>query len=179
MAYPGKKRKMYETPRLPWQATRIAEESELVKKYGLRNKRELWKTYSTLRKYRREARGLLAEINEPGKVGDYARSESKNVLGKLSKIGLLKKNAELDEILSLGVEDLLERRLQTLVHRNALANSAKQARQFIVHGHVAVAGRKINIPSYTVLKDEESNIGYYVGSPITQAQKEPIAQKKG
>ncbi len=170
MAYPGKKRKMYETPRLPWQAMRMTEEAELVKKYGLRNKRELWKAYSTLRKYRREARKLLAEITEPGEVGDYARSESKNVLGKLSKIGLLKKNAELDEILALGIEDLLERRLQTLVHKRALANSAKQARQLIVHGHVAVAGRKITVPSYTVLKDEESKIEYYAGSPIAQKE---------
>lgn len=170
MAYPGKNRKMYDTPRHPWQAIRMTEEAGVVKKYGLRNKRELWKAHSILRKHRREARKLLAETSERGERGDHARAESKNVLGKLSRMGLLKKNAELDEILALEIEDLLERRLQTLVYRKGLANSTKQARQLIVHGHIAVAGRKITVPSYTVLKDEESKIGYYVGSSIAQKE---------
>lgn len=170
MAYPGKNRKMYETPRRPWQAIRMAEEAGLVKKYGLRNKRELWRAHSMLKKHRQEARKLLAEITEPSEGGDHARAESKNVLEKLSKMGLLKKNAELDEILALGIEDLLERRLQTLVHRRGLANSTKQARQLIVHGHIAVAGRKTTVPSYTVRKYEESKIEYYVGSSIAQKE---------
>ena len=124
-----------------------------------------------LKKHRQEARKLLAEITEPSEGGDHARAESKNVLEKLSKMGLLKKNAELDEILALGIEDLLERRLQTLVHRRGLANSTKQARQLIVHGHIAVAGRKITVPSYTVRKYEESKIEYYVGSSIAHLRK--------
>jgi small subunit ribosomal protein S4 len=44
----------------------------------------------------------------------------------------------------------------------------KQSRQFIVHGHISVNGRKTTIPSYMVLKAEEEAIGYYVGSPITK-----------
>ena len=171
MAYPGKNRKIYDKPRRPWHAIRMAEEAELIKKYGLRNKRELWRAHSILRKHRREARKLLAEITETSEGGDHAREESKNVLRKLSKMGLLKTNAELDEILALEIEDLLERRLQTLVHRRSLSNSTKQARQLIVHGHIAVAGRKITVPSYTVSKDEESKIEYYVGSSIAQKEK--------
>jgi small subunit ribosomal protein S4 len=44
----------------------------------------------------------------------------------------------------------------------------KQARQFIVHGHISLNGRKINVPSYMVLKAEEETISYYIGSPITK-----------
>jgi len=44
----------------------------------------------------------------------------------------------------------------------------KQARQFIVHGHISLNGRKITVPSYMVLKAEEDTISYYVGSPITR-----------
>ena len=49
MGYPGKNRKSYDTPKHPWQAARIAAEVELVKKYGLRNKREVWKAHSDLK----------------------------------------------------------------------------------------------------------------------------------
>jgi small subunit ribosomal protein S4 len=68
VGYPGKARKQYERPSHPWQASRITEEVELVKKYGLRNKRELWKAESILRKYRRKARELLAELSAAGRA---------------------------------------------------------------------------------------------------------------
>ena len=50
---------------------------------------------------------------------------------------------------------LLERRLDTVVHRGGLASSRPQARQLVLHGHVQVNGRKVNIPSFQVgLNDE-------------------------
>ena len=170
MGYPGKNRKTYEPPSHPWQATRMSDEVALVKEYGLRNKRELWKVHSILRRYRRGARKLRAELTEVGKKGESAKSTSKKLLEKLSKMKLSKKGA-LDEILALKIEDILERRLQTLVYRQGLANSTKHARQLITHGHITIAGRKVTIPSYVVLDDEESQIGYYVGSPITMQAK--------
>lgn len=169
MGYPGKARKQYETPRHPWQITRITEEVELIKKYGLRNKRELWKAESILRKYRRKARDLLAELSAiKGKDerNAMAELEAKNIITRLQRMGILKQNATLDDILALKVEDILERRLQTQVYRQGLARTIKQARQFIVHGHISVGGRKITIPSYIVPKAEETAISYYVGSPL-------------
>ncbi|MFQ5664198.1 MAG: 30S ribosomal protein S4 [Terriglobia bacterium] len=50
---------------------------------------------------------------------------------------------------------LLERRLDTVVHRSGLASSRAQARQLVLHGHVRVNGRKVNIPSYLVKVNEE------------------------
>lgn len=41
---------------------------------------------------------------------------------------------------------LLERRLDTVVQRAGLASSRAQARQLVLHGHVRVNGRKVNIP---------------------------------
>ena len=81
---------------------------------------------------------------------------------------MLKSESKLEDILALKIEDLLERQLQTIVMRKGFATSMKQARQFIVHGHIAVNGRKITIPSYMVLKAEEDALGYYVGSSITK-----------
>jgi len=43
MGKPKFSRKKYETPSHPWQEDRIKAENELVKKYGLKNKKEVWK----------------------------------------------------------------------------------------------------------------------------------------
>jgi small subunit ribosomal protein S4 len=50
---------------------------------------------------------------------------------------------------------MLERRLDNVVYRAGLASSRAQARQFVLHGHVLVNGRKVNIPSYLVNVGEE------------------------
>lgn len=43
---------------------------------------------------------------------------------------------------------ILESRLDNLVYRIGFASSIRQARQMVVHGHVVVNGKKIDIPSY-------------------------------
>ena len=45
---------------------------------------------------------------------------------------------------------MLERRLDNVVYRMGLATSRAEARQLVRHGHIEVAGRKVNIPSYQV-----------------------------
>ncbi len=45
---------------------------------------------------------------------------------------------------------LLEQRLDNVVYRLGLARTRRQARQFVVHGHIRVNGKKVDIPSYSV-----------------------------
>jgi small subunit ribosomal protein S4 len=52
----------------------------------------------------------------------------------------------------------LERRLDNVVYRLGFAISRRQARQLVRHGHVAVDGRKVNIPSYEISAGEEITI---------------------
>ena len=52
----------------------------------------------------------------------------------------------------------LERRLDAVVYRIGLGMSRRQARQLVRHGHVAVNGRKVNIPSYQISVGEEISI---------------------
>jgi small subunit ribosomal protein S4 len=52
----------------------------------------------------------------------------------------------------------LERRLDNVVFRLGFAQSRRQARQLVRHGHVAVNNRKVNIPSYQVSPGEEISI---------------------
>ena len=45
---------------------------------------------------------------------------------------------------------LLERRLDNVVYRLGLATTRRQARQLVNHGHIAVDGKRVDIPSYEV-----------------------------
>ena len=76
----------------------------------------------------------------------------------LSRIGLVEQSSTLDDVLNLQVNDLLLRRLQTIVHKKLNFKTPYQARQAIVHGHVMIEDNIITIPSYIVKTEEESKI---------------------
>jgi len=139
-------------------------EKELSKKYGLKNKTEIWKARAELRRYRRHARHLQAKLG----TGDpQAVKESQELLEKLSRLGILYgEDVDLNSILGLEVESMLARRLQTIVYLKGMANSMEQARQFIVHGHIAIDGRKVTVPGYLVRKSEEETLSYFYNSPL-------------
>ncbi len=166
MGFPGKNRKSYDTPKHPWQAARMAGELELVKKYGLRNKKELWKAHSILKRYRYDARRLLAESAEAELTG-HNKTEVDQILARLIRYSILGSDSDVDDILGLQTDAILERRLQTQVHRLGLARTPKQARQFITHGHIAIAGKKATVPGMLISKNEEMLIDYYGQSPLT------------
>ncbi|RLI90704.1 MAG: 30S ribosomal protein S4 [Candidatus Altiarchaeales archaeon] len=151
MGDPGKQRRKYERPTHPWRIDRITEERELCKKYGLKNKREIWIARSKIRRIRRQARRLLSLSGE--EVG----REKAQLLQMLHRMGI-ERVKTLEDVLGLSVEDLLERRLQTIVFRKGLANTPKQARQLITHRHIFVGDSIVDIPSYIVKKDEEDKI---------------------
>ena len=158
----GNNTKGYETPNHPFQGERIAEEHGLVDTYGLKNKEELWRVQSQLRSFRREARDLLGSVQ----MDEGAEDEDEEFLARLKRIGVLDDGDELDDVLSLEINDLLERRLQTVAYRKGLANTTQQARQFIVHGHVTVDGARVTRPSYTVDVSEEDAIEFDENSEL-------------
>ncbi|XVH31750.1 30S ribosomal protein S4 [Haloferacaceae archaeon DSL9] len=158
----GKNTKAYETPNHPFQGERIAEESELLGRYGLKNKEELWRAQSELRDIRREARRLIGSAQ--GDI-DVAAEEGAEFLGRLRRYGILGENDEISDVLSLGVTDILERRLQTVAYRKGLASTPKQARQFLVHGHITVDGARVTRPSKKVETAEEGSIAFDETSP--------------
>lgn len=156
-----KSRKKYERPLRPWDKQRIEREKELLKQFGLTKKREIWRAEGILRKYRRMVRELVAKPD---------KEKEKILIDKLIKVGLLSENATLDDVLSLSIEKILERRLQSVVYRKGLANTAKQARQFITHGKVRIDKRKIVYPSYLVPKIEEDKIEV-IGFKVSESGK--------
>jgi small subunit ribosomal protein S4 len=142
---------------------RIHNENELVRKYGLKNKREIWKAETALRKYRGQARELLAKVDSDD---PQIKKEVNQLLTHLTRYNILPLNSTLDDVLTLETESILARRLQTLTYLKGLANTPKQARQLIVQGHIAIGENRITIPSYKITKKEENDIEYAPDSPL-------------
>jgi len=165
MGDPKKQRKKYSKPRHPWQKDRIENELKILGKYGLRNKREIWKFRTKVEHYRATAKSLLALSAEE------ARKIQDDLMRKLNRLGVLPLTATLDDVLSLTIEDILERRLQTIVVHKGLATTMDQARQMITHGHIAIGseGARITSPSHIVLRAEETEIVFSPGSPFSKS----------
>jgi small subunit ribosomal protein S4 len=158
-------RKKYDTPLHPWKESRIKSERELIKKYGLKSHKEVWKAKTYLGKHREQARELLAKV---GSTNPQTKKESDQLLLHLTRMGILSMGASLDDVLALEIESVLSRRLQTLVYLKGFSSTPYQARQLISHGHVAVSGKKVTVPSYMVSKDEEGQIQYTIRSPLNE-----------
>jgi small subunit ribosomal protein S4 len=154
MGDPRKQRKKYDTPRFPWRTDIMHEELKLLGEYGLRNKHELWRHETMLSTLRGTARSLVGQTSE-----QRMRMENE-LLARLKKLGVLDETAVLDDVLDLAVEDILERRFQTIVFRKGLAKTVQQARQLINHGHVTIGNRRVTAPGYIVPKLEEPHIAY-------------------
>ncbi|HVP22464.1 MAG TPA: 30S ribosomal protein S4 [Conexivisphaerales archaeon] len=152
MGDPKKPRRTYTTPRNPWSADQLSRELFLVGTYGLRNKRELWKIETELSRIRKQARELLAAPPE------VRQKQSVFLIDRLVRMGLVAPNSAVDDLLSLKVEDLLERRLQTLVWRKGIAKSPYQARQLVSHKHILINGKLMTKPNYLVARAEEDAI---------------------
>ena len=128
--------------------------------FGLRTKRELWKAHTELSRVRHQARSLLALRAE-----DRSKKEP-ILLRSLARIGLVSSDATLDDVLNLKVSDLLARRFQTIVTEKFGFKTPYQARQAVIHGHMMIGSRKIDIPSYMVTVKEESEIKFKPNSTI-------------
>jgi len=169
MGDPKKQRKKYETPRFRWRKDILQEELKLLGQYGLRNKHELWRHKTMLSKTRGIARSLIGKTPE-----ERAKMENE-LLTRLKKLGVLDETAVLDNVLDLSIEDLLERRLQTIVFRKGLTRTIFQSRQLITHGHVTIGNRRVTLPSYIVSKEEENQVAYSPQSTLAN-ETHPLRQ---
>lgn len=59
------------------------------------------------------------------------------------------------ELTGHALINLLECRLDNIVYRLGFANSIRQARQMVVHGHILVNNKKVDIPSFKVSVGDE------------------------
>jgi len=115
----------------------------------------------------------LREKQKLKKIYGLRERQFKNLFELASKM----KGSTGDNFISL-----LERRLDNVVYRMGFASSRAQARQLIVHGHILVDGRKVNIPSYLVKQGnkitlkEKTRQNYYVLKSISRLENVPVPE---
>lgn len=146
MGDPRKQKKRYSKPKVKHEGDRIFEEKKILEHYGLKNKKEIWKVESKVKRVRSQAKRLLTSTLE----------EQQKFLERLSSQGLIQAQT-VGDVLDLKIENVLDRRLQTIV-ANKFKLKPRQARQAIVHGHVKIADRKVNIPSHFVNLETEKKV---------------------
>ena len=152
MGDPRRQKKKYVTPKRPFDSDRFEQELQLMGSYGLRNKRELWRHKTDLSRYRRQARNLLALS-----IDERALQE-KELVDKLVRTGVLMTEPSLDHVLDLTLENILDRRLQTIIFKKGLACSVHHARQLVTHGHVALDGARVTTPRRIITVNEEERL---------------------
>jgi len=141
-----RKHKQYKRPKQIFETERIKEENQLKERFGLRNKKEIWKTKAKVDYFRQRAKALAKLPLEEQEV----------FLNKLRAIGLKVENTA--DVLDLKVENLLERRLPTIVAAKKLADSPLHARQMVTHKLVLIKGKAMSAPSYLVPVSQENEI---------------------
>ncbi len=168
---PIRKHKKYSRPRKLYDAALIKSENDLIKKYGLKNRREVWKANFAIGKIRNIAKTLITADDK-------------------EKEGFIKRQAEkgfavnsIADVLALNKENLLKRRLQSIVVAKKLARTHKQARQLIVHKHVKINGHTLSSPAHLTTVEEESTVEMNLALPtnkkvITDAEKEILREIK-
>lgn len=80
------------------------------------------------------------------------KQKAKFIYGLLEKQfrGYYDRAKEMEGITGENLLILLERRIDNVVFRLGLANTRRQARQIVRHGHIAVNGKRLDIPSALV-----------------------------
>ena len=160
-----RKRKKYSRPRKLYDKVRIEEENSLIKTYGLKNKEEIWRAEAAIERLRNRAKNLITASTE----------EQKKLFSKLNNMGF--KVEKISDILGLSKENWLKRRLQSVLVKKGYAKP-KEARQLIVHKHVAINNNIINIPSYIVKVDEEDKIKVFKKMKKIEDDKEKAKEIK-
>jgi small subunit ribosomal protein S4 len=141
-----KSHKKYSKPKKPFDKTRIEEEAKIKGKFGLKNKKEIWKAEEKIKEIREKAKKLVSG----------SKKEKEILFNKLKKVGI---NANsIGDVLSLEKEDYLKRRLQTVLVEKKFATTQKQARQLITHKKVLLNKKGISSPSHIVSLEDENKI---------------------
>merc|ERR1712017_70087 len=150
-------------PRRPFEKERLDAELKLIGTYGLKNKREIWRVRLALAKIRATARTLLTkDEKDPQRI-----FEGQALLRRMTRYGILDEGKlRLDYVLSLKIENFLDRRLQTLVFKRGLAKSIHHARVLIRQRHIRVARQIVNVPSFMVRVESQPHIEFSLNSPF-------------
>lgn len=163
------------TPRRPFEKERLDAELRIVGKYGLKNKREVWRTGKGLSQMRATARELLKlDAKDPKRI-----FEGEALMRRLHRLGVLPEDQnQLDYVLSLTLNHFFDRRLQTQVWTANLAKSIHHARVLIRQRHIRVGRQIVNVPSFMVRVESAPHIDFALTSAFGGGRAGRIKRKK-
>lgn len=149
---------------------------QLVGKYGLKNKKEVWRAHLVLSKFRKAARELLTlEEKDPRRLFEGAA-----LLNRMHRYGYLTgEELKLDYVLGLTLNKLLDKRLQTRIYQEGFqAKSVHQARVLIHQRHIKVGKSLVNANSFLVRTSSEKKISLAPLSPFETKKLGRTGKKK-
>jgi small subunit ribosomal protein S4 len=162
-----RKHKRYSKPKRPFNKERIEEEAGIIKEFGLKNKKEIWRAEAKIKSIREKAKKLISADAK----------EQQALFDRLEKIGL--SVSSIADVLSLEKQDYLKRRLQTIIVDKKIASTPKSARQLITHKKILVNNKVVNVPSYIVPVELEDKISIKTkNKKPKQTKKEPEGPKQ-
>ena len=168
---PKRKHQKYNRPRKLYDAALIKEENNLMKRYGLKTRREVWRANYAIGKIRGLAKELItADESKKNEFIERQKAKGFNV-------------NTIADVLALSKEDLLKRRLQSVVVQKGFCTTYGQSRQLIAHKHVSIKGHTIDSPSHLTTVEEEAtvsaNIALSTKKVITDEEKDLLKKLKG
>merc|ERR1711936_1037956 len=128
-----------------------------------------------LSKVRAVARTLLTmEEKDPRRI-----FEGQALMRRMIRYGILDEDKQrLDYVLELKVENVMERRLQTLVFKRGLAKSIHHARVLIRQRHIRVGRQIVNGPSFMVRIESQPRIEFALNSPLGGGRPGRVKRKR-
>merc|ERR1711972_812182 len=148
---------------------------KIIGEYGLKNKREVWRTQYALSKIRTAARQLMT-LDDKSETRIF---QGEALLRRMTRLGLLLEGErKLDYVLGLTSSKIMERRLQTKVFKLGLAKSIHHARTLIHQRHIRVGKQICDIPSFLVRLDSEKHIDFALTSPFGGGRPGRVRRKR-
>ena len=145
----------YERPRKPFDILTLKSQGDLIKKYGLKSRREVWKADFQIGTIRDLAKTLITAPEKDRK--EFTERQAKKGFAV----------STIQEVLGLGKEDSLKRRLESVVAAK-FGMTHRLARQLITHKHVKIGDKMIKSPGHLTTVEEEANLILTVAVPTKQ-----------
>jgi len=168
ISYLKKFNKTFKRPKNPYERKRYKIELIIIGKFGLKNKKELWRHQLILSKIRLLAGKIIRNNTHLYKIP----LQKYTLLWFCYKYNLIKNKCDnIDLVLSVNLDSLMKRRIQFLVHKKNISRTVHQARLLIMHKNISIKNQVVSKPNYLIKKGYDRYLRlsilslYYARSP--------------
>nr|BAS01513.1 ribosomal protein S9 [Lotharella vacuolata]BAS01634.1 ribosomal protein S9 [Lotharella vacuolata] len=147
--------KMWYKPLIPNERSRSVGELITISKYGLKNKREIWKNELFLSRIKKFAGSSTLQ----SRYTKNSRTKRYSIIWFCFKFNFIRLNNDgRNLIVGVSLSDLLKRRLQTFVYQIGCAQTIHESRILIMHKYIKIRDQIVNKPAFLVKMENEKYI---------------------